>query len=418
MQDVHSINELPNEVLYMIFCYLPCVKLYGISRVSRLWYYLAKCIKIYPIIYFFDNESMNTINWHNKQFQKLFYLNNLRRNCLTLDNNVFIVSRWKRMSDNYGSNYKKNIIQILDLTSNQTTTINFNKGYIENIYVSKDRTRFAIMHFSYGYMDNHLIIYNSLTKDMIERKNIKSTWIYPLSQVTDKIIFVDISKEAIYPIYYLNMKTCQMINIRISIDIPYYFNKHNFEYKLSIDENKLFIRLDRKMILIDITTIDSDIISCSSPYYHYEYKPLQIAFLSITTEINQFRISEDGKFIAIKSICGKIDIWNTETLNQVIIPELHAEYDEKINLEEYVSNIVKEFIKLKDINSFPWNNDWFYISLFFPQCIMSSLFFVTYTNTDLVVVNKHTYQIIASFIHKEFHRIICEDSECNRYYNT
>lgn len=440
-QTLCEINDLPNEILYIILSYVSHSNISRIARVSKLWYYLTICIKQNQFIIFSNSEyNIKRINLNNMCIDTILSVdfNTKITNLLSLGNNRFFINLLKMEYMESRIRFR-NITQIVNFNNNQINDVICPSNHIfSEIYISIDRTCFAIVykHVNNIYcLDKIIIIYDSSSMNIIETINICRLYHVPIyitkyisyvsdmtkttSYVTDKLIFMDQRQNIMYPFYLLDIKTGRLINIKISIPDDFmvsitYLKLQMLICDFSIDGKRCLLSCDKKYLILDISNL---------------YSITLLNYISTTKFITHFKLSNDGNklFLFIRNFYQTahkdnidnidIEIWDLyrKTKNTIYNRPIFSIREIILNLEEYINNIINDFYKLKIFEHLrlELSNDqefetktcylidehdnWYYFSYYLPNAIYSDPYIITFTKNELCVINKYTKQIIGKF---------------------
>lgn len=413
----YDINHLPNEVLYMILNHLHThtQNLDSIMRVSKLWYYLLKCIKSNQkkIISFCDyDENIGEIDLHQSS------INIMERkivdqilNFVHLGNHRYLIHSLSGIGYTSNSSY---LIYIIDCNNNQLTYFIAGDCHANyDIYVTQDRSRFAILCNPENNKCKNLTVYNSFTMKVIKKRSIPAE-LYVHDQnlsVLDKILIVDqritLQSSLNYPLYLLDIKMGKMNNIKIKIpdelksQLSTFLN--HMQYVFTKNGNLCCIGFNKKVLILDTSNINSVAL---------------LNYIKLEMEFEHLKLSnkDDKLFLFPQQCCqlhdydespnndnNSIDINILDLMNGTIktisnMPRVQNFDDYTLILEKHVTNVIERLNKIKlENSSYEWDKDYngIYLSYYLPNSICTDSFVITSDSEDLLIIDKFTNQIVS-----------------------
>lgn len=430
-----DLNSLPNEIIYMIMTHISPMNRRGISRVSKIWQFLIRCLDKYPNISLLNENKIQRISWNTMTIEDfIVFDSNLYNGCAYQVKHFLYINSNKIALHVFVTHYIESQIicnrriDIMDIDtkvihniycevqhfSNYAESIGFIDSSMFDIFaLSKDKTRFYL---SKGISDYNLkpniIIFDSKTMDMIE--NVEVTFqVNPIYNVTemssvDKFIFKkDASSD---PIYCLDILSGKLFNIIIDI----YDIENIKNYGLTSDETKMFIIINNRFFIISLynmNDISTPVISDKGVKY-YKYKPNNIIEYHVNMINSHFyfcNLSNDKLYLFFVPLNDKHYIYDISKKKFVLLKENHYIYDiskktETIlpsintkhywthfikNMEFHVKSVIDEIEELKFKNSLILSDmfiKWIYL-VHLPNAIWVYPYVITYKYNHLIVID-------------------------------
>lgn len=433
--DIYDMNRLPNEVLHMILSHLSYQHLYSVTRVSKLWCYLIQYIRKIPLSFVIYKEShqIKQLDLHSLTEKNIFNMDidncsGINQLTLLADNIFLILFQITEQQGNYYHN--KGIMQMVNLNENLIQTMECPENHsFEEFYVSQDRKFIAaicrdcqpneetrsIYHFVY----NKMIIYNSLTTNIIKQMEIpsKCRCVSNTTHIADKFILIDSNLLNRHKVYYFDFQTMNLINIQISDN--YFIDTASLSDSGGFLENgnKIFIYSSfGKLFIIDITDVNLGLVDLTNdPSTKYKlsiYKPPDYKYYYISTDVLVtsvfFKFSLSGHFFPFINFSGKNHILDINSRTKIceidtgitFLVHLNENKSELKHIKQYIKNIAKQIEKLKTQISFPLTQDFldvlWYLHLPKSEILFTSqfIFIISETRDALFVIDKYSNHIV------------------------